>query len=244
MPLGSYDDPHLAILLAILVPTCECTMDLCVAIPRGQLRVWGGRVLLCAGPPCLLVMSSPPAKPVNIGSPVRSLRDIGDDEASDTPNIRQLRQQYGTPPPGTTIPRYRGTPGTSTPIGIGSPVRSPPPAELFRNSPRPVSPMEHGLLGAVSVTDVTKPSFAALPDLSEEDKRRVLQRHLVSRDQRFGDEPSSSAGPSRTPSFHPSFHPEVSDHPSNNSTTPSVYHEEDESEVFPLPFSAPGGDVT
>lgn len=188
-----------------------------------------------------LAMSSTPAKPVQIGSPVRSLRDVYDDDTTDTPNVRQLRQQYGTPPAGTTIPRFRGTPGTSTPIPMGSPARPPPPADLYRNSPRPGTPFDHGLLGAVSTTDVTKTPAAVLPELSEEDKMRVLQRHLVSRDQRFGDEAYRSQGPSRTPSFYP----EASGQPSNvSSKTPSVYHEEEESDIFPLPFSAPGGDVT
>jgi proton-coupled amino acid transporter len=201
------------------------------------------RVSLCSNlPPA---MSSPPSRPVDIGSPVRSLRslrDIGDEDATDAPNVRQRRHQYGTPPAGTTIPRFRGTPGNLTPIAIGSPARSPPPAELFRNTPRPVSPIERGLLGAVSVTDVTKIPSQALPELSEEEKMRVLQRHLVSRDQRFGDEPSRSQGPSRVPSFYP----EASDRPSNRSSrASSVYHrEDDESDIFPLPFSAPGGDVT
>jgi len=187
-------------------------------------------------------MSSPrPARPVDIGSPARSLRDIDHDDTTDTPNVRQLRQQYGTPPAGTTIPRFRATPGTSTPIAIGSPTRSPLPAELFRNSPRPASPVERGLLRVISTTDVTKTQSPAPPELSEEDKRRVLQRHLVSRDQRFGDEPFKSQGPSRTPSFYP----EASEHPSNiSSKAPSVHHGEEESDIFPLPFSAPGGDVT
>lgn len=186
-------------------------------------------------------MSSTPSGPVNIGSPVRSLRDIGDEDATDAPNFRQRRQQYGTPPAGTTIPRFRGTPGNLTPIAMGSPARSPPPAELFRN-PRPASPIERGLLRAVSAADVAKIPSHALPELSEEERMKVLQRHLVSRDQRFGDEQTRSQGPSRVPSFYP----EASEHPSNKSSrASSFYHrEEDESDIFPLPFSAPGGDVT
>ena len=186
-------------------------------------------------------MSSTPSRPVKIGSPVRSLRDIDDEDSTDTSIVRQRRQQYGSPAAGTTIPRFRGTPGNMTPMVTGSPARSPP-AELFRNSPRPLSPLERGLLRAVSSTEVTKIPSQALPELSEEDKMRVLQRHLVSRDQRFGDESSRSQGPSRVPSFYP----EDSEHPSNKSSrASSVYHrEEDESDVFPLPFSTPGGDVT
>ncbi len=182
-------------------------------------------------------MSSTPSRPVKIGSPVRSLRDISDEDATDAANVRQRRQQYGTPPVGTTIPRFRGTPGNLTPIVMGSPARSQP-VELFR----PASPVERGLLRAVSATEVTKIPSQALPELSEEEKMRVLQRHLVSRDQRFGDEPSRSQGPSRVPSFHP----DASEQPSNKSSrASSVYHrEDDESDVFPLPFSTPGGDVT
>ena len=188
-------------------------------------------------------MSSTPSKPVDIGSPVRSLRDIGDEEATDAPNVRQRRQQYGTPPAGTTIPRFRGTPGNLTPIVLGSPARSLPPAEYFRNTPRPVTPIERGPLRVVSTADVTKIPSQALPELSEEERMRVLQRHLVSRDQRFGDEPSKSQGPSRVPSFYP----EDSERPSNKSSrASSVYNreEDDEVDVFPLPFSTPGGDVT
>lgn len=186
-------------------------------------------------------MSSTPSRPVKIGSPVRSLRDISDEDATDAANVRQRRQQYGTPPVGTTIPRFRGTPGNMTPIVMGSPAHSQP-VELFRNLPRPVTPVERGLLRAVSATEVAKIPSQALPELSEEEKMKVLQRHLVSRDQRFGDEPSRSQGPSRVPSFYP----EASEHPSNKSSrASSVYHrEDDESDVFPLPFSTPGGDVT
>ena len=193
-----------------------------------------------------MTSASTPARSVQIGSPVRSLRslhDIDDDDVIDTPGIRQLRQQYGTPPAGTTIPRFRGTPGTSTPILIGSPARPPPPTELSRHSPRPVSPspLDRGPFRAVSAMDVTKTPSPALPELPDEDKMKVLQRHLVSRDQRFAEEPSTSQGPSRTASFYP----DAPEHPSTKSSrAPSVYHGEDESEVFPLPFSAPGGDVT
>jgi solute carrier family 36 (proton-coupled amino acid transporter) len=193
-------------------------------------------------------MSSPPTRPVRIGSPVqlgspvRPLRNIDDDDVTGTPDTRQPRQHYGTPPAGTTIPRFRGTPGSSTPVAVGSPARLPPPAELFRNSPRTVgSPLDRGLLRVVSATDVAKTQSPAPPELSGEDKAKVLRRHLVSRDQRFGDEPPGSQGPSRTPSFYP----EASEHPSTKSSrTPSVHHREDESEVFPLPYSAPGGDIT
>jgi proton-coupled amino acid transporter len=186
-------------------------------------------------------MSSPPARPVKIGSPLRPLRDIDDEDATEHPDVRQLRQQYGTPPAGTTIPRFRGTPGTSTPIVVGTPARLPLSADLFRGSPTPGSSVDRGLLRAASAADVTKTPSPALPEPSEEDKAKIVRRHLVSRHQRVGDEPSNSQGPSRTPSFYP----EASEHSSKiSSRTPSVFHREDESEVFPLPFSAPGGDVT
>src|ERR1700743_2733632 len=118
-----------------------------------------------------------PSKPLSIGSPrIRGQEDDGNEEnITTTPDLRQRRQQFGTPPVGTTIPPFR-TPGTLTPAAISSSLR---PSLLAEARP-------HG-----SGTPLETPEA---PALGEDEKMKVLRKHLVSREERMGH--------SRNPSGH------------------------------------------
>ena len=72
-----------------------------------------------------------------------------------------------------------------------------------------------------------------LDDLTEEDKARVLRKHLVSRDERQVDSPRGS----------------ISALPDNGalskrSSTSQLRLQPEGSETFPVPYHAPGADVT
>lgn len=74
-------------------------------------------------------------------------------------------------------------------------------------------------------------SAVDLEDLPDEEKAKVLRRHLVSKDNRAGSngsEGSASTGPSRK---------------SSNAQLRAPMRRED-TEVFPVPYHAPGADVT
>jgi proton-coupled amino acid transporter len=112
---------------------------------------------------------------------------------------------------------------------LGSPP-SAPPAEI------PV------ILDADSGTVTPRPedsAFSTLADIPNEEKARVLRRHLVSAGERGG---TSSKGTSKgnTPGRRS---PDDADAAAGDSSvsTGSHRHEDD---PFPIPYDAPGGDVT
>lgn len=177
-----------------------------------------------------------PSKPVNIASPRLLAQEI--DASSSfasgtplgTPDLRALRAQYAaanTAPPNIPLRSSNGTPSSqsryisSSPLpGIGSSLSS-------RLGPSG--------LGGISARRPSTPvgtsnefNRADLDDLPDEEKAKVLRRHLVSREERQG-RPESSRAISRTASF--------------TSSHPTVTLQED-SDAFPIPYDAPGADVT
>jgi solute carrier family 36 (proton-coupled amino acid transporter) len=183
---------------------------------------------------------SSPSKPLSIGSPLprRQNNDENEENATNTPDLRQLRQQFGTPPVGTTIPPFRA-PGTYTPLAVGSPAR-------------PSSSVENRLLGLRGTPQLNSldPGAGAntppvLPDtslLDEEDKIKVLRRHLVPREQRLG---HSRGASSQLSSSRPSIHEQPTKPSSKQpSRPPSPGASRENLETFPLPYNAPGGDIT
>ncbi|PVG04470.1 hypothetical protein CPB86DRAFT_748063 [Serendipita vermifera] len=185
---------------------------------------------------------SSPSKPLSIGSPQprRQINDESEENATNNVDLRQLRQQFGTPPVGTTIPPFR-SPGTHTPLAVGSPAR-------------PSSSVDNRLLGLRGTPQLNPfdPGTGAntptvLPDtsqLDEEEKIKVLRRHLVPREQRLGHsrgESSQSQHSSRRPSIHEQPNKSSSKQPSRP-PSPGLLREN--SETFPLPYNAPGGDIT
>jgi len=169
---------------------------------------------------------SSPSKPVSIGSPrIRRREEDGIEEnVTQTPDLRQLRQQFGTPPAGTTIPPYR-TPGSLTQAVLSSSFRPSSAAEL-----RP-----QGTVTPLETADASA--------LGEDERMKILRRHLVSREERLGHSTTHSRPSSKRASIHenqtsqniPSIHPSrpPSPGPSHSSPTP-----------FSIPYHAPGADVT
>jgi solute carrier family 36 (proton-coupled amino acid transporter) len=186
---------------------------------------------------------SSPSKPLSIASPrLRPQRDNLNDEiiASQTPDLRQLRQQFGTPPVGTTIPPFR-SPGTATPLAIGSPAGPSSSVDIRQNiRPNVTSPLAVDTTGTSTPQEV--PDIAALGD---EEKIKVLRKHLVSREERFGHNrgaSNQSHQSSRRTSLHePGSH---NSHSRQVSHPPSPGPSKDNVEPFPLPYNAPGGDIT
>ncbi|KAF8627983.1 hypothetical protein AX15_004114 [Amanita polypyramis BW_CC] len=162
---------------------------------------------------------SSPSQPVNI----RQARPVTTDSvatstantpAFGTPDFRSRRILYsGTPPPPNIPPRT-----VSIPPRAGSPAF--PPAE----TPQRAGPSTLGL------TETQIPSPFDLDDLPEEEKIRVLRRHLALNEERFGpDDETKSIFASEV---------DVPNEPDPIGTPSSS------AGPFPIPYHAPGVDVT
>lgn len=114
----------------------------------------------------------------------------------------------------------------------------PPPFDLpLRNSAAPSSSETPHLSSSparnpLGRRDQGTPSPATLEDLSDTEKAKVIRRHLVSRDERVYS--ASVEGDTSRPST-----PLGSAVPGVSSTIPRQ-----DSEVFPIPYDVPGGDIT
>jgi proton-coupled amino acid transporter len=176
-----------------------------------------------------------PAEPIE-GAPASFATPIG------TPDLRALRAQYaGTPPPpniplrGTTPLQRNGPPVISlVPTSDSSPLRPGPQAvggisaaaTKSSNSP-----------GSGSVT----PPVVDWVELPDEEKAKVLRRHLVSKEERQngqGDARSITGSDLEVPHT-----PEASSSRRSSSGAHGGPIRQD-SEAFPIPYHAPGADVT
>ncbi len=181
-------------------------------------------------------MSAPgPSKasspPVRIRS---SARQDDDQTPAPTPPLPSdspgLPGSFGTPPP--NIPHRlvsRHGVGSSPRLGaaFGSPTRG--------------SPLISGRASPVGLSEErgrsTTPNTRDLDDLPDEEKARIVRKHLVSREERV-----NSRQPSMTRDS--SSKPQISEVPlASNQSGPSSMYGVDEDE-FPTPFSHPGGDIT
>ena len=182
---------------------------------------------------------SSPSKPLSIGSPrPRQQIDDGNEEnVAHTPDLRQLRQQFGTPPVGTTIPPFR----TGASLGVGSPLRPSSSADV---RPQSLRPLPSAAIPSGTNTPLETPETTGL---AEEEKIKILRKHLVSREERMGHSkhPSNqSRQSSRRPSIHESQTPAKgsSKHASRPETPAGP--SQSNAEPFPIPYHAPGGDIT
>ncbi|KAF8896081.1 transmembrane amino acid transporter protein-domain-containing protein [Infundibulicybe gibba] len=193
---------------------------------------------------------SSPSQPVNIKSPRLEPTDPADGTPASyygTPDIRSLRanQLYaGTPPPPIANIPLRGTPtpGQRT----GTPVTLPSDLSPFR----PGSFSVGGIAArrpATPGSGTETPQHVDIDDLPDEEKARVLRRHLMSREERLkGAETESVAGsglegPSR--SEHSSAQSRRSSNSANaGPSRPQMPREG--TEAFPIPYDAHGADVT
>ncbi|KAF7966035.1 hypothetical protein HWV62_40435 [Athelia sp. TMB] len=190
-----------------------------------------------------------PSRPLNITSPRLAARDFTPDAAgsfasgtplSGTPDLRALRAQYaysGTPPVGNIPPRPgTGTPSTPIQNRSGTPQLIQGQSRGFSNSnvslpgvsasPR-VGPSGLGGISAHRPSTPDSRSGSPFPtnleDLPDEEKAKVLRRHLVSKEERTPASRTSSA--------------------SLRSAQTATARRED-SEPFPVPYDSPGADVT
>lgn len=179
---------------------------------------------------------STPTKPVNIrpGTP----QNNDSSSISGSPGIRALRAQYGTPPIPNIPPR--NIPVHSPNINIGN---------QGTGSPRP-SLAGTPIIGGIRMQAPGGPGSGTrtpasgyenpFEELTEEEKARILRRHLVSREQReqqvdrkssFGSFTDRGEGPSRSKRH------------SINAGRDPVQTTEDP-EPFPIPYHTPGADLT
>ena len=193
-------------------------------------------------------MSSPsPTKPFDIPSPRQQnpLNAEGTPPTFGTPNLgisaspspRFLRAQYnGTPPPPNIPPRSNATP-------IGTPRA--PLNYLPSLAGEPSSYSSRGLVGLPG----SRPSGVAQPgalvdnpfdDLTDEEKARVLRKHLVSREERQ----TNAAGPSDPVPAASSRAESESGNLSKRSSFSQYRVQREDTEPFPVPYDAPGADIT
>ncbi|EIN09975.1 hypothetical protein PUNSTDRAFT_86492 [Punctularia strigosozonata HHB-11173 SS5] len=172
--------------------------------------------------------SSPPSQPVNIGSPRARPAFAAPSGTPGAGTPASLRVPfYGTPPPVANIPPRSGTPRNG-----GTPRASP----ALLPSATSESPRSLGGLSASRPVVGTPGSGAGasdretmLDELTEEEKARVLRKHLVSREERE----QALGGPSRSDAGSEGGRSRRSSHAVR-----------EDSEAFPVPYHAPGADIT
>lgn len=181
---------------------------------------------------------SSPAKPLNIKATRMLKADAAESIAPSTVNstaigtpIRRI-QYVGTPPPANIPPR-------------GIPTRSGSPAIPWGTSetpPRP-GPSSFGGISAGRPTGLQTPPAFDLDDLPEEEKLKVLRRHLALNEERTagGEESRQSDGSEHDIPSHRDF-----DTPGSISRPSSAARVriQEASDAFPIPYHAPGADVT
>ncbi|KAH9944868.1 transmembrane amino acid transporter protein-domain-containing protein [Amylocystis lapponica] len=189
---------------------------------------------------CLCIPTACP--PVDITSPRQASRDLPPGTPpnlsvpiSGSPSPRHLRAQYaGTPP---NIPPRR-TPIATPSVATGSPLLTSVPVETSSSTPS-------GSLGGLSARRpvIGTPGSAnvepTLDDLTDEDRVRILRRHLVSREERGM--PAEGQAPSSRGSFSAGSD---AGRLSNRSSVSHMRMQREDSEPFPVPYHAPGADVT
>lgn len=182
-----------------------------------------------------------PSQPVPISSPRLAPSDVRDGTPASfttsggTPDLRALRAQYGGTPTRTNIPP-RGAPATQH---TGSPIVSLlPPSEgsPFRSSSLAVGGLSATRRPTTPASGTDTPPVMDLDGLPDEEKAKVLRRHLVSKDERQNN-------PGSDPETQQSSEDNSSKSRRSSTTVHQQVHRED-TEPFPIPYHAPGADVT
>ncbi|KII85114.1 hypothetical protein PLICRDRAFT_45235 [Plicaturopsis crispa FD-325 SS-3] len=175
-----------------------------------------------------------PSKPVNIGSPRLTTLDSSEgltESVHTPPDFRALRSQYaGTPPP----------PNIPLRTALSGPIRTSP-STPGESSPRPRPAPIAGLTPrrpAGAGTPGSNPDINALDleGLTDEEKAKVVRKHLVSKDERENRENG------RAKSIAGSASGSGLSRKSSSASTPAARRED--TEAFPIPYHAPGADVT
>ncbi|KAK7031269.1 hypothetical protein VNI00_013520 [Paramarasmius palmivorus] len=183
---------------------------------------------------------SSPSSPVTIRPNSKAVLSDENVSRSFASSVDILRAQYSGTPPSTSlnIPLRNASPAlSSTPAGNdGSPLRP-------RTNPVPGTSGATGRKGSGTGSGSGSgtpmmPPFD-LEDLPAEEKARILRRHLVSREEREREQQEGSDLNVPTLSRRSSN----SQRSSNGNSNRGVLSRED-SEPFPIPYHAPGADVT
>jgi proton-coupled amino acid transporter len=203
---------------------------------------------------------SSPSQPISIRSP-RPQEPAEGAPASfvpsslGTPNLNALRGPFiGTPqvpniPPRSSTPLQRGSPALgSIPLNEPSPRRLPISPPFVGSLPQSI---RAGILATGGSPGPLLPPSLEFEGLTDEDKARVLRRHLVSKEERLGTpkpEKAASIAPSEleVPYQHHLNQPEAgpSSRRSSDGTPQPFIHGEEDTDPFPIPYHAPGADVT
>ncbi|KIM67617.1 hypothetical protein SCLCIDRAFT_1210268 [Scleroderma citrinum Foug A] len=176
--------------------------------------------------------SPPPSLPVNIGSP-RRRESFLSGTPTPTSDIRALRAQFSGTPPVANIPaRY-------TPVSASFSGREVPQETSFPTNDLAVRPpfaIASGKRPSTSGSPSSGVDFgvADLDSLPDEEKARILSRHLVLRDERQNRvETNSLSGSDRE------------EGPSGSFSTPlRLPQPRESSEAFSIPYEAHGADIT
>ena len=133
-----------------------------------------------------------------------------------TPNLHNRRLQYVGTPPVRNVPPRVATPTVDGPSSYR--------AQIVASGSRPSNP----------TSGTATPAIVDLDVLSDEEKAKVLARHLVLNEERqaLPSIPADLDAPQAGMSSRPS------------SLNQNGVHEREESEPFPIPYHAPGADVT
>lgn len=188
---------------------------------------------------------SGPSKPMNVGrSSSNTSQDfLAADSSGSIPSRPQFSSRNRIPssqslrgrgkptppatPPVSNIPPRSGTPGSYRPAGITS--------DSFEGQPR-------SFKSAAAV-----PADLDLDNVPEEEKTRVLRRHLVSREERQIQvdqrSPSDSDSEGENDAGSSIGKDDTSGRISESANTKPI-KDLSESDVFPVPYEMPGGDIT
>lgn len=184
-----------------------------------------------------------PSQPLNIERPsTRGLGDLESQSASvalsiGTPDLKAIRAQFSGIPP--NIPARGSATPSLHPASSSVSLR----ALQDRSSPR--TPQLISGLSATRESETTGTTsgtspIADLDGLPAEEKAKVLERHLVSKEQR-------TKAFTEGNSFKESVLDPVPDSPftiSRRSSNGLSQRQKDDLEPFPIPYDAPGADVT
>ena len=167
-----------------------------------------------------------PSNPVNIRakSPLNADDSLSTTPVGGTPDVRTLRAQYtamGTPPPNIPPRVLSSTAKSGSPTAL---VFTPTASQ----DPLPVGEISASSSGASGSPDNLAEATGPLDmdNLPEEEKLKVLRRHLVSKSER---QPQDSSPSSRH---------------SSSSNVAALKPFREDSEPFPIPYHASGADIT
>ncbi|EJD06877.1 uncharacterized protein FOMMEDRAFT_138660 [Fomitiporia mediterranea MF3/22] len=180
-------------------------------------------------------MSTNPSRPLDISSPNRNQDDLAPSSTHDHGQAGSPAFRFGTPTARLGPPPRQGTPSTPPianipPRSAGDASPAPAgaglPASFTARSWRARTPMTGGSSTPTGMGTSESPRMN-LEDVTDEEMARVLRRHLVLR---RGADVNTDEG-----SAH-------SRRPSDSGS--NEIQREDSLEAFPIPYDAPGGDIT